>query len=467
MSDPKPPKELAKTGAPAMGAAEPSESRDQTRIDIQPPNTNQDHAIMEGLTAVTEPARKAAPSSLEEEDTAVDLVPPAFERHQSAGQTEDSNIPPDADDLASPKASPRNTAEIGQEFISSMEGAAELEEEPPQQLEGSYSRQTTDFYQARPGTDAQKKPVAQLIGISGKDAGKEYAVRGAKTTIGRGTNNSICCHEPSMSRSHASLHYDGSTFTLVDHDSGNGTFVNENKITESRIKSTDTLRFGNGTFRFLETGDVFKPLSTRGDLLIPETAPPQQAATLPRPFALALALGLGVLACILVLAGGLRQRSTHTESLRDLQLATEAAGRRAWAEAEKHSRILQKQHANHPEIASYLRLIEAEKKHKENLERARVLASQEDWAQSLHTLSLVVDSVYETEALQIQDSIYQKIRQELVRSQTLLSAGQREFAEEFLGKIEGKNFDHAAIRSLRNRLSGSPHAAPAPAGTPQ
>ena len=65
----------------------------------------------------------------------------------------------------------------------------------------------------------------------GPHAGSAYPLHGGTITIGRNPDNQIVIQDPLVSRYHARLTWQGSTFLLEDLGSANGTWVNDARIT--------------------------------------------------------------------------------------------------------------------------------------------------------------------------------------------------------------------------------------------
>ncbi|BAY78192.1 FHA domain-containing protein [Nostoc linckia NIES-25] len=70
--------------------------------------------------------------------------------------------------------------------------------------------------------------------------------------IGRGRNSGICIPDSYMSRRHAAIqHIEAEGFYLIDFNSTNGSFVNEQRALEPiKLKDGDRIRLGNLTFSF-------------------------------------------------------------------------------------------------------------------------------------------------------------------------------------------------------------------------
>jgi pSer/pThr/pTyr-binding forkhead associated (FHA) protein len=84
--------------------------------------------------------------------------------------------------------------------------------------------------------------------VEGPDTGKSFDLSGA-TTVGRDPGAGIAIDDSDASRNHASLAVDGTTVTVEDLGSTNGTFVNGERLSAARTLSpTDKLRIGTTVF---------------------------------------------------------------------------------------------------------------------------------------------------------------------------------------------------------------------------
>lgn len=93
---------------------------------------------------------------------------------------------------------------------------------------------------------------ATLVATEG-DPPQEYRL-GPRTSIGRVQDNEICVPTPSISRKHAVIALTPDGYVLTDLESGNGTFVNEQRIKMSKLKDGDRIRLGNRDFVFRAPG---------------------------------------------------------------------------------------------------------------------------------------------------------------------------------------------------------------------
>ncbi len=68
-------------------------------------------------------------------------------------------------------------------------------------------------------------------------------------TVGRERDNSLVLADPTVSRHHARLALESGALVVYDLGSTNGTFVNEQRISQQRLQAGDVVRFGGVRFR--------------------------------------------------------------------------------------------------------------------------------------------------------------------------------------------------------------------------
>lgn len=89
----------------------------------------------------------------------------------------------------------------------------------------------------------------ELVFLTGSRAGEVVPVK-ASLLAGRSPECTLEIPDPNASRLHARLIYDGTSLTIVDNRSANGTFVNERRIAEPvRLKHDDVIRMGETRIR--------------------------------------------------------------------------------------------------------------------------------------------------------------------------------------------------------------------------
>lgn len=97
-------------------------------------------------------------------------------------------------------------------------------------------------------TQDSAAPVARLV--EKREDGAEAASYslGRTTTIGRTPDNDIALDFPEVSRHHAKIVATPEGFMVSDLKSGNGTYVNDQRLDEGPLNDGDVLRFGSLAF---------------------------------------------------------------------------------------------------------------------------------------------------------------------------------------------------------------------------
>src|ERR1044071_8276424 len=97
---------------------------------------------------------------------------------------------------------------------------------------------------------------AKLVVVAGDTKTTEIKLK-LPSTIGRGRGTSILLPHPLVSRKHCELYEADGRLMVRDLGSLNGTFVNNQKITESAVEPGELLTIGTVTFRAVyEPGDA-------------------------------------------------------------------------------------------------------------------------------------------------------------------------------------------------------------------
>ena len=91
---------------------------------------------------------------------------------------------------------------------------------------------------------------AFLVVKSGQDAEKRFGLRPI-SRVGRDLRFDIRPQDEEISRQHAVITFDGTSFSIRDLNSANGTFVNEKRVEiERRLEHGDMIRIGKTSMRF-------------------------------------------------------------------------------------------------------------------------------------------------------------------------------------------------------------------------
>jgi predicted component of type VI protein secretion system len=113
----------------------------------------------------------------------------------------------------------------------------------------------------------------QFVMRAGPTVGKVYPLEAAEISIGRESTNIIAINDVEVSRRHASMKLQGSSYSIQDLGSTNGTFVNGQRVTGPQVLNPgDSVSFGEGIILSYES--AFDPNAT----MLSSAKPPKPAA---------------------------------------------------------------------------------------------------------------------------------------------------------------------------------------------
>ncbi len=95
-----------------------------------------------------------------------------------------------------------------------------------------------------------KRTRPYLLVLEGNLKGKEFQILKEPFIIGRDKTNDIIIDEPLVSRRHASIYFRDGAYRLKDLGSTNGTFLNGERISDSRLKDKDKIQIAYTVLQF-------------------------------------------------------------------------------------------------------------------------------------------------------------------------------------------------------------------------
>lgn len=98
--------------------------------------------------------------------------------------------------------------------------------------------------------DRSQDCVGWVVVLSGELKGRDFRLTPGKNTIGTSADCDVVLTDQYMSSRHATINYEEKSFTLVDLDSTNGSYVNERRISREEIIDNDSLRLGRTQLKF-------------------------------------------------------------------------------------------------------------------------------------------------------------------------------------------------------------------------
>lgn len=111
--------------------------------------------------------------------------------------------------------------------------------------------------------DELKMPVQRgqdcLVVIYSSDArqfGKRHVLTDEPVLLGRGSENTIVLENDSVSRRHCRIEKRGRHYFVVDLDSTNGSYVNDELVNDVQLRRGDQVKVGDTILKFLSGSDV-------------------------------------------------------------------------------------------------------------------------------------------------------------------------------------------------------------------
>ena len=102
----------------------------------------------------------------------------------------------------------------------------------------------------------QQKPLA-LRQIKGPGSPRDVSLDLPEIVIGRALDANVSIDSPLVSRRHAAVKRGEAGYSVEDLESGNGVFVNGERVQAAPLRLNDTLQIGDALF-------VVQPLKTEG-----------------------------------------------------------------------------------------------------------------------------------------------------------------------------------------------------------
>ncbi len=95
-----------------------------------------------------------------------------------------------------------------------------------------------------------KPCVGWVVVLNGELRGRDFRLVDGKNTMGTAADCDVVLTDPYLSSKHSVIRFENGTFTLVDLDSTNGTFLNERRMTKDDLIDNDKIRLGRTELKF-------------------------------------------------------------------------------------------------------------------------------------------------------------------------------------------------------------------------
>jgi pSer/pThr/pTyr-binding forkhead associated (FHA) protein len=99
--------------------------------------------------------------------------------------------------------------------------------------------------------DGLEKGSAALLVRSGAQKNQRFILSGSSITLGRLDESNIVLDDVTVSRTHALIVKDGSSWVIRDQSSLNGVYVNFIRVEDAKLSAGDDIQIGKYRFTFL------------------------------------------------------------------------------------------------------------------------------------------------------------------------------------------------------------------------
>jgi len=92
--------------------------------------------------------------------------------------------------------------------------------------------------------------------VNSRELGKRFSLANGPVNLGRGADNTIILDNDAVSRRHALVEARNSKYFLVDLNSTNGTYVNDEIVHDHALRRGDQIKIGDTILKFLSGSDL-------------------------------------------------------------------------------------------------------------------------------------------------------------------------------------------------------------------
>jgi len=92
--------------------------------------------------------------------------------------------------------------------------------------------------------------------VNSLELGKRFSLSSGPVRLGRGSDNTIVLDNDSVSRRHARVESRDGSYVLLDLNSTNGTYVNDELVREHTLRRGDQIKIGDTILKFLRGSDL-------------------------------------------------------------------------------------------------------------------------------------------------------------------------------------------------------------------
>ena len=109
-----------------------------------------------------------------------------------------------------------------------------------------------DLKPLRGGNDC----IVVIYSSDSRSLGKRFVLERDLLTLGRGQENVVVLDNDSVSRRHCRIEKRNASLYVVDLESTNGTYVNDEQVKEYMLRRGDQMKVGDHIFKYLSGSDL-------------------------------------------------------------------------------------------------------------------------------------------------------------------------------------------------------------------
>ncbi|MEZ4270247.1 MAG: FHA domain-containing protein [Myxococcota bacterium] len=297
---------------------------------------------------------------------------------------------------------------------------------------------------------------ARLTGLGGADTGRTFDLDTKTLNVGREPSGEIVLQDVSVSRHHAQIFFEGGQFYVRDAESGNGTFLNGQRITQAMLHDGDQLGFGSTLFRFADVGRAFKPVDVSKAQL---STDPLALSWFKVPRIRRLVSGgIVVAVLLLVVVFGtltLDHGDANAQGVRYYAQGIDAFRRGAWEEATENFAMVLSLVPQHENSRIYLQEMDAAKSARVSFDKARQSLAAGDWEAAVRSLKTIPPRLHGSTYMPLWFDVVDAVDRTMDSFQSAVEQGETQGLLETLDKIEAIFPDRRDAAFLRQRLEAT------------
>lgn len=336
----------------------------------------------------------------------------------------------------------------------------------------------TNIFQPEPR--GPKLPRGQLTVIEGAVPGKIWYLNRARTQMGRSADNDIVLLDINVSRQHLRIDRHAQGFRVIDLESGNGTQLNDRRVTREELFDGDRIRLGEHLIEF-QTLDgrrarVRDARSTDPNVRIAPATAQRRIGGIPKTWIIAWSLATFVAVFgTMYISRTIKASRAEAERLAtaeaQIEEARAARADRAWHRAREALLAAQAAQPTLVDFPAELAAVNREIRAEKALRMLELRLEAKELTEARLAFKDVPEaSVYYPEARILERRLVQAERdRDVARAKSERDAGRTDVARQMLDRVLAADPHHAEAKAIRATLAAPatvPSAAPATEAAP-